>query len=272
MQIDGKAIQRRILDEVKKRPKTTKIFGAVLVGEDPSSVNFLRIKKKTAAELGVDFRIYEFLPTITNDELRDEIGKLGQSKAVGGLVLQLPLPGELNRHYALNAIPREKDVDALSERALGAFYTERNPVLPPAVATTEEILKEKKFDLSRATVAVVGMGILVGKPVATWLIGKAREIIMLDKESDLSLISRADLVVLGAGAGGFIKTSMLKPGAAVIDFGYSEKNGTWIGDFDPEPLSMSEKKLAFYTPTPGGTGPILVAKLFENFYKLLEKI
>ncbi|MEE8131765.1 MAG: bifunctional 5,10-methylenetetrahydrofolate dehydrogenase/5,10-methenyltetrahydrofolate cyclohydrolase, partial [Candidatus Paceibacterota bacterium] len=204
-----------------------------------------------------------------NDGLREFVLKIALLKNVGGVILQLPLPDNLNRHYILNVIPREKDVDVLGERALGAFYTGRNPVLPPAVGVVDEILKAKNLKLKDSRVAVVGAGFLVGKPIAVWLMDKVKELAVFKRGSDLSELKNFDLVVSGVGQAGIIKPEMLKDGAGIIDFGYSVKNGKICGDLETNQLiNKLTNQLSFYTPTPGGTGPILVVKIFENFYKL----
>jgi 5,10-methylene-tetrahydrofolate dehydrogenase/methenyl tetrahydrofolate cyclohydrolase len=280
MIIDGKKISEEILKKLKSRPNPEKIFAAILVGENPISLNFLKQKERVAKELGVDFRIYKFPETIKNDDLRKEAGKIALLKRVGGVIIQLPLPEHFNRRYILNVIPAEKDIDVLGERALGAFYNDRNPVLPPAVGVIKEILAISHLPLTTSKVAIVGLGFLIGKPIATWLMGKAAEIYLLDKGSNFSILKNADLVISGVGQAELIKPEILKEGAGVIDFGYSVENATRSmrqennfvkkirGDFDVNSLSMSPVALRFYTPTPNGTGPILVAKIFENFYKL----
>lgn len=267
MVIDGKNIAAGILSRLKALPKPEKFLAVVLVGDDKGSISFIGQKEKTARELGVDFRLYKFPAIAKNDELRDEIGKIAAHKTCGGVLVQLPLPDGVNRHYVLNAIPPEKDVDVLTERSLGAFYAERARVLPPAVGAVEEIIKSLNPApdfLKSQTVALVGLGLLVGRPIATWIMWRAKETFLLRSTSDLALIKNADIIVTGAGKAGLVTPGMIKEGACVIDFGY--QNGK--GDFDIENVAAIEKRNIKYTPTPGGTGPILVAKLFENFYKL----
>lgn len=269
MKIDGHSISREIIEDLKKQEKPEKIFAAILIGDGPRSASFLRQKEQVAKEVGIDFRLYNLSAELGNDGLRQEVRRLVEKKSVGGAIIQLPLPKGLNSHYVLNAIPREKDIDVLTERALGAFYNDRNPVLPPAVATVKTILDRVSFDLEKAEVAVVGLGTLVGKPVSVWLIGKCKNLFLLRKGSDLELLKRADLIVTGVGQAGLIKQDMLKPGAGIIDFGYYYfPEGAVSGDFDSTSLAIGNLPLAFSTPTPGGTGPILVAELFHNFYIL----
>jgi 5,10-methylene-tetrahydrofolate dehydrogenase/methenyl tetrahydrofolate cyclohydrolase len=286
--IDGKQIAQKIIDELKSRSRPDKIFAAILVGSAGSpqaaqSEGFLKQKEKVAKELGIDFRIYDFQEPaggFTNDFLREEVGKIALLKRVGGVIVQLPLPEQINKHYILNVIPREKDVDVLGGRALGAFYVSRNPILPPAVETVKEIIENRKLKIENLRIAVVGAGFLIGKPIVVWLMNqKIKEMTIFEKGSlpaqagDLSSSSAGglknyDLIISGTGVAGLIKPEMLKEGAGIIDFGYNiEMKNEKLeirGDFDVSKI----ENFGWYTPTPGGTGPILVAKIFENFYKL----
>lgn len=299
MIIDGRKIAEELINGLKEkfaREKQRKFLAVFCAGENSAMESFVNQKEKTARELGIDFRVHKFSEEITQDELRKEASKIVLHKTCGGAIVQLPLPNHINPQYVLNAIPREKDIDVLGERALGAFYAGRNPVLPPAVGVVEEILRDANIRmhtndaneyLKNKNVAVVGLGFLVGKPVATWFMGKALEIYLLDKGSDFRILEDADVVICGAGVPGLIKPEMLKNDALVIDFGYSRKqmaDGEWqiAGDFDSLSLETGNWKPRArtdsargrleisYTPTPGGTGPILVAKLFENFYTLVH--
>jgi len=272
MIIDGRKIAEEIIEELKKKRKPQKFLSAFLVGENPASEKFLLKKKETAEKLKIDFRVYCFPETISQDDLRKEVLKISLNKRCGGVIIQLPLPAKINPQYIMNAVPREKDVDVLGERALGAFYVGRNPILPPAVATVEKILSGLDFDFSGCSATVVGLGTLVGKPVSVWLMGKTKEIFLLDKGSDLSTLRNADLVIFGTGDPQLVKPEMLREDAIVIDFGYGSIAGKVFGDFDDSSLKTNnpQSETISYTPTPGGTGPILVAELFANFFTLLE--
>lgn len=268
--IDGKKIAEEIIKKLKSQLKTEKIFAAILIGENLESISFLKQKEKIAKELDIDFRIYKFSADLKNDDLRKEILKIALLKKVGGVIVQLPLPKHINRHYILNVIPREKDIDVLGERALGAFYCNRNPVLPPAVSVVEEIINYESYILTSKKVAVVGAGFLTGKPIATWLMNKVKKLSIFEKGSDLTELKNYDLIITGVGQAELIKPEMLKEGAGIIDFGYSiNENKKISGDLKTNQLTNQlTNRLNFYTPIPGGTGPILVAKIFENFYKL----
>jgi len=267
MVIDGKKIAEDIVERLKLLPKPDKFFGAALIGDDHASLNFLKQKEKITTGLGIEFRLYKLSSGITTDKLREEIGTLARPKNCGGFIVQLPLPEGINRHYALNAIPKEKDVDFLTEAALGAFYTGRSETAPPSVGVIDEILKLEHRDLRDLKVVLAGAGFLIGKPVGFWLQNRVSELTVLDSEvkNFHERLQDADIVISGAGHPGLFSAKHLKEGAIVIDFGFNRVGEKIVGDFDPD--GAEEKKID-YTKTPGGTGPILVAKLLENFYAL----
>ncbi|KKU91620.1 MAG: bifunctional 5,10-methylene-tetrahydrofolate dehydrogenase/ 5,10-methylene-tetrahydrofolate cyclohydrolase [Candidatus Jorgensenbacteria bacterium GW2011_GWA1_48_11] len=269
MVIDGKKIALDIIADLKKQPKPKRFLAVFLVGNEASSVSFVKQKRKIAGELGVDFRLYEFPESLKQDELRKEVLKIASQKICGGVIVQLPLPEHINKHSILNVIPREKDIDVLGERALGAFYADRNPVLPPAVGAVEEIIRNLKLEIRNSSIAIVGLGLLIGKPTANWIMSRARTVFLLGRDSDLKILKEADVVICGAGQARLIEPKMLKPMATVIDFGYGMLDGKISGDFNSASLETGNAESGIsYTPTPGGTGPILVTQIFVNFYAL----
>lgn len=271
MKIDGKEIAGDIIARLRSKTAPKKILAAVLVGEDPRSISFLRQKERAAKKLGVDFRIYRLSEDYKNDDLRREVGRIAKQKPVGGVIVQLPLPDGVSSRYVLNAVPVSKDVDVLSEKALAAFQNEKNTILPPAVGAVKEILERMSVELHDSTVAVLGKGTLVGSPVSTWLTGKCKKLYTLDSKSSMDILSQADIIISGVGRARALSPDVLKDGAGVIDFGYHySRDGEVSGDLGVDSKNDLDK-LAFYTPTPGGTGPIVVAKLLENFYTLCEK-
>ncbi len=274
----GKEISQGIVERLKAQPTPKKIFAAILVGDDPSSVNFISQKEKLAKQLGVDFRIHRLSAELKNDALRKAVRDIALKKPVGGVIVQLPLPTHVNKHYVLNVVPPEKDVDVLGERALGAFYAGRSRVLPPAVGAVFEISKYLHLEMSALRAAVIGVGFLVGKPVSHYLQDKVAKLsIFTSKSKDLhEKLKEYDIVISGVGKTNLFSADNIQENAVVIDFGWDVVDGKISGDFSveghetlrPGSGQASDKRQGFYTPTPGGTGPILVAKLLENFYTL----
>ncbi len=259
MIINGEKIADEIVAELKKKPKPRKSLAVVQIGDEPTMVSFIKRKEKIARKLGVDFQIHRISTSIDNEGLRDKVSKIAGDPNCGGIVLQLPLPEHINRDEIIKAIPPEKDVDNL---------TGKSSVSAPAVGVVEEIIKTKNYQLKNKRAAVVGLGFLIGKPVSEWLRNKCSKLQTLESGSDFSTLKEANLVVSGVGLAGLIKPDMLRKDAVMIDFGYDFKSSKVYGDFDVSQLSNANGQLLSYTPTPGGTGPILVVKLFENFYKL----
>lgn len=267
--IDGRKIAEEIIKDLKSKIQfleEKKFFGALLVGNDEISLNFLKQKKKIADELGVDFRIYNLEEKITTDKLRDEIARLSRPKTCGAFTVQLPLPSHINTSYVLNVIPKEKDVDLLSERALGSFYTGRSQILPPSVCVVKEIIKRENINLKNLKIAILGYGILIGKPISFWLAPQVESLSIFERNDSgfQKKLKNYDLIISGTGKADLFGVDDIKDGTIIIDFGYSlDQDKRLKGDF----CSLGvENKNIIYTPTPGGTGPILVAKLFENFW------
>ncbi|GBD34898.1 Bifunctional protein FolD protein [bacterium HR35] len=269
--VDGKKLAEEILENLKEQRKAYDkiVVAAFLIGKDKEKESFLKIKKNFAEKLNIDFRIYEIenYETFSRKKLRKYISQIVKKKVINGALIQLPLPSKFKTQYFLNAIPSKKDIDCLSSKMLGKFFTDSEVISPPAVETVK-FLKEKynlKFESKIAL--VVGYGKLIGKPLSHYLAREgATVIISQSKTNNLEkFLKEADIVISGVGKANLIQTC--KEGAILIDFGYSFENNKICGDLDFEKL---KNKAALITPTPGGTGPILVAKLFENLFKLLQ--
>jgi len=259
MKIDGKKVAEEIIEDLKAKGTPKKILAAVFVGDNKESESFLKQKQKIAERLGVNFRIYKLDRKLGNDGLRREVSKISNESRVGGVIVQLPLPVGLDRGFILNAVPDEKDVDVLNEWHGGK-------ILAPAVEVVMEIVERQNISLESSKVVVLGVGKLVGEPVSKWLTGRCEKLSVIDEGDNRVPVIDADIVISGVGRSWLIDPGELKEGAGVIDFGYSYDKKL-SGDLKTD-NEVKLSRLGFYTPTPGGTGPILVAKLFENFYKL----
>lgn len=280
LEIPCKEITRKIIDRLRARPTPKQILAAILIGKNPASISFIKQKEKIARELGVDFRTYEFRESISQNELLQEIGTIVNQKSVGGVIIQLPLSEQFNSQKILNVTPIEKDIDVLGEQALEIFNAGKSRILPPAVEVVKEILKTCNLKLETLKIAVIGTGQLVGRPIAVWLKNKTAELAILNSKTEnlQEELKNADIIISGAGKANLFSSKDVKENAIVIDFGYSliemsNEHGAMSkklnGDFNYSSLNTQSSSL-YYTPTPGGTGPILVAKIIENFYKLNE--
>ncbi len=255
MQIDGREIAREILDGLRRRPVPRKRMVAVLIGGDEASASFLARKAAVAQSLGIAFELVSFSGRESQGDIEQSIRSFAADSSVGGIVLQLPVPKTYDRDALISSIREALDVDNLSGRVV---------VVPPALGAVVAVLASCGKQFSDYTaVRIVGNGYLVGAPIARFcaLAGIPHEVAN-SKTADLhGFVRSGDLVITGVGKAGVVDPAWLADGAGVIDFGFPP-------DFNQEKLAASHDRLAFYTPTPFGTGPILIAKLFENFYSL----
>ncbi len=260
--IDGKALAHKIVQELKLLPVPKKKLAAVLVGDNKFSRSFLAQKAKTAKELGIIFDLHELPATMTQSQVEKEVKKIAGKRNVGGVVVQLPLPTQYLREPILAQIPIEKDVDDLNGMTRG--------ILPPAPGSIKRFLHELNVDLKGKRAVVIGPGFLIGKPIVIWLTGLCLKLTTWGKgEFDERALKEADLIITATGVPKLIRGEHIKENAIIIDYGYGTgDDGKLTGDVD---MASCLKKTPFITPTPGGTGPMVVAQLFQNFYHLTQK-
>jgi len=262
MIVDGKKIQDEILEKLKKNFES--IFCAVMavvwVGDDPATAKFIEYKKKVAEKIGVKLCLFEYEDTITQADLEKAVEKLAVDQDIQGIIVQLPLPKTIDAQKIIELIPQDKDVDALGQEAR---------VLSPIVLAVKEILVKYNISLVSNKFVVVGQGKLVGRPVAVWLAGEGADVVAINSQTKdiTSQLRQADVIISGIGQPGFIVPEMIKEGVALIDAGTSEQAGRLAGDIDP----ACADKASLFTPVPGGVGPIVLAKLFTNLWKLLKQ-
>jgi methylenetetrahydrofolate dehydrogenase (NADP+)/methenyltetrahydrofolate cyclohydrolase len=264
--INGKAIAEAILSQLSEQtralsPKLS--LRVILVGDDAASAVYVKQKEKAAARAGVDLAVHHF-PAETNEKILTEfIRGLNQEASVTGFFIQLPLPSHLNTNNLLNLIDPKKDVDCLTPENLGLLAWNSPRFLPAAARAVEVILKRQHVALRGKRVVVVGRGRIAGLPVALRALHQDATVTIAHRQTkNLGAITRqADLLVSAVGRPGLIKADMVKRGAGVIDIGWARVEGRPRGDVDPEGL---EEAARFYTPVPGGVGPITVACLLQN--------
>ena len=270
--LDGKKLSQKILSTIKADVANIQKqirLGIVVVGEDPAIRSFINQKKKAAELVGIDVRIYPFDESITTNELRKRLKELVHEVHNDGIVIQLPLPKHMNTQYILNSIVPEKDVDVLSARAIGNFAIGRSPILPPVVGAVKALLGEYSIDYRDKHIVVLGAGMLVGKPLAMWLLSEKAtfSVVERDTKNPEIFLRDADIIISGLGKSKFLTADLIKDGAVIIDAGTSESEGELSGDVDAESVA---KKASYLTPVPGGVGPMTVAVLLENLVWLVK--
>ncbi|MDB4940029.1 MAG: Bifunctional protein folD [Candidatus Doudnabacteria bacterium] len=266
MIIDGRKISAEILQQLKKelaalsfRPKLVD----VLVGDDPVTESYVRIKSKRAAEIGVDFEIKHFPNTITQQELEVEIEKINQIENIRGLIVQLPLPEHLDKQKILDQINPKIDVDMICSQNANAFYNGTAKMLPPTAAAVIGLLESVEPNLEGKNILVIGAGDLVGKPSAFLLKQKGAIVTVADKETAdlITPAQQAEIIVSGTGVAKLIGSNMVNSNSIVIDAGTAESAGGIAGDADFEAVKDLVKAIS---PVPGGVGPLTVAMLLKN--------
>lgn len=268
--IDGKAVSASIKDSVKSETEMLASKGleiglaVVIVGNNPASRVYVNNKKKACEYVG--FRSYEYaLPEeTTQKELLDLVEKLNNDKTVNGILVQLPLPDQIDEKAIINSISPEKDVDAFHPVNVGRIMIGDFNFLPCTPAGVMELIASTGVDVCGKNCVVIGRSNIVGKPMAMLLLHKNGTVTVChSKTKNLAEICRnADILVAAVGKADFVTSDMVKDGAVVIDVGMNRlENGKLCGD-----VSYQEcfEKAGYITPVPGGVGPMTIAMLMKN--------
>jgi len=269
--INGKEIAAQVRAELKSdiqalKERTGVIPGltVVLVGENPASVVYVRNKVKACEEVGIRSTQHKLPETATQAELLKLIRELNASKDVHGILVQLPLPKQIDEEAILEEISPSKDVDGFHPYNMGRLMI-GNPLLQPCTPFgVMRLIDSTGIDLSGKEAVVVGRSNIVGKPMAMMLLRRnATVTICHSKTKDLSeRIAKADVVVAAVGRAEFVKGDWIKEGAVVIDVGINRTaEGRLVGDVDFEGAS---ERAGYITPVPGGVGPMTIAMLLKN--------
>ncbi len=274
--IDGKAIAAKIEVETAKQVAALKTKGitpklaVVLVGEDRPSRIYIKRKKEAAERVGMNFELHELPENITKEGLIQTVNKIQTDPLLTGLIIQLPLPERLYVPEVLNAIHTDIDVDCLTDCNIGKLVMKTNLIEPPTPWAVVKTLQEINFDLTGKNAVIIGAGALVGKPLAIMLVNEHASVTTCNSRTkDIKKkCLAADVIVCAVGKKNLLTADMIKKGAVVIDTGIVYTDGKMHGDVDFIPVS---KKASFITPTPGGIGPITVAKLLLNTVICAEK-
>jgi len=268
--IDGKKIAAEIRGRIKEEVKILTAEGrrpglaAVLVGDNPASVIYVRNKRRACEEAGIYSEEHKLPAATSQEDLLNLIFRLNNDPKIHGILVQLPLPRHLDAEQVLYAVSPKKDVDGLHPSNIG-HLTMGSPVFVPCTpAGVMAMLDYHKIPIEGQRAVIIGRSNLVGRPVSLLLMHRNATITVCHSRTrDIGAVCReGDILIAAIGKPRFVTAEMVKEGAAVIDVGINRlPDGKLVGDVDYEPVS---KKAGWITPVPGGVGPMTIAMLLQN--------
>lgn len=283
-------IKLEVADAVQKlaRAGLRPGLAVILAGNNPASAIYVRNKVKASEQLGIHSEKLTPPDSVTTEELLRMIEQLNQRDEIDGILVQLPLPPQVDARKVLLSVLPEKDVDGLHPMNVGNLATQRPGLVPCTPAGVMEILRRSKIEIAGRHAVVIGRSDLVGKPIAMLLLNSSATVtICHSKTRDLPAVARqGDILVAAIGRPAFVTRDFVKPGATVIDVGintitdrkefekffagkaarekaFAEKGSTLVGDVDPRVAEVA----GAITPVPGGVGPLTIAMLMSNTVK-----
>ena len=277
--IDGKALAKKIntqtkelVAQLKEKQNIIPGIAVVIAGDDAASLIYTRNKHNKAIKLGINSVLKKFPADVSQDELLAEIEKLNNDDTIDAILVQQPLPPQLNPEVITNAILPAKDVDGLNPLNLGKLFANQHGNYPVACTPRGimRMLAEYNIDLQGKNAVIVGRSILVGKPLLALLNNANATVTMAGRStSDLSALTKtADILIVATGVPNLIKATDVKSGAVVIDVGINRlSDGKLTGDVD---FAAVKAKAQAITPVPGGVGPMTIATLMEQTVDLAQ--
>ncbi|NLK85926.1 MAG: bifunctional 5,10-methylene-tetrahydrofolate dehydrogenase/5,10-methylene-tetrahydrofolate cyclohydrolase [Clostridiaceae bacterium] len=272
--LDGKTLAKSIEQElavrvqrIKDRTGTIPVLATIIVGDDPASVTYVRMKGNACTRIGMQSLKVELPEETTTQQLLDKIWELNRDENVHGILLQHPVPGHIDETACFNAIDISKDVDGVNTNTFGRMTMQLDSFKCATPYSIMTILKHYNIQLEGKEAVVIGRSPILGKPVAMMLLNEnATVTICHSRTRDLpSIVKRADIVVAAVGKPKFVKADWVKEGCVLVDAGYNEGN---VGDID---LENAISKCSAYTPVPGGVGPMTINRLIYQTVESAEK-
>lgn len=268
--MDGKALSLKLKEQMKQRIEQLKQQGinpklvVVLVGDNSASQVYVRNKHKSCGEVGIESEVITMPEQTTQQELLEVVERLNQDETVDGILVQLPLPKQIDEKTVLRSILPEKDVDGFHPVNVGLLSIGDECFAPATPSGIIAMFQEYGIDIAGKNCVIIGRSNIVGKPMAALLLkNHATVTICHSKTEDLaSYTRRADVVIVATGHRHTLTADMVKEGAVVVDVGMNRnEQGKLCGDVDYEEV---KEKASFITPVPGGVGPMTITELLEN--------
>ena len=274
--LDGKATAQTIKNNLAQRVSALKAkginpgLGTILVGDDAGSHAYVNGKHKDCAEVGISSIRIDLPKTATQTDVMNAITQLNNDANCTGFIVQLPLPKGLDGNIALEAMDPDKDADGLHPNNLGKLVLGQDGPLPCTPRGIIELLRAYKVEINGANIVIIGRGVTVGRPLGLLLTRKTENATVTlchtgTKDLTSHLIN-ADIVIAAAGVPHLVKANMIKKGAALVDVGITRTENGLVGDIDPQVKDVA----GFFSPMPGGTGPMTRAMLLTNVVERAE--
>ncbi len=281
--LEGKVIARNVkeglakeIEELKTRYGVAPTLATIQLGENPAGAVYLRSQMKTAEKLGIDFKLHNLDAKTTQKELVDYIEKLNKDESVNGILIQMPLPGQINAKEISFYIDPSKDIEGMHPENLGKIIFGKARMSPCTAMAAFELIKSTGVKLYGKEAVVVGHSEIVGKPISLMLVDEFATVttchIGTGERGLLSEhVKRAEILVVAVGKAGLVKGDWIRDGAIVVDIGINKVGDKLVGDVEFE---EAEKRASYITPVPGGVGPLTVAILMRNVVEAfkLQKI
>jgi methylenetetrahydrofolate dehydrogenase (NADP+) / methenyltetrahydrofolate cyclohydrolase len=272
--LDGKAVARLLENELAIRVQTIKektagkppVLATILVGDDPASATYVKMKGNACERIGMESVKIVLPQTATTSQVLDEIDKLNENTAVHGILLQHPVPSQIDERSCFDRIRIEKDVDGVTCHGFGRMAMGENAYGSATPAGIMRLLAHYGINIESKLAVVVGRSPILGKPMAAMLLNANATVLVCHSKTRVlpELIKQADIVVGAVGKPEFIKGDWIRDGAVVIDAGYHPGN---VGDIE---LTAVADRASAYTPVPGGVGPMTIASLIEQTVQAAE--
>lgn len=268
--LDGKALAAGIKERIKTEIsglKTKPMLVSVQVGENPASEVYLRSQRKNAEKLGVEYRLEKLGGSSSQDELIKTIDRLNKDSSVNGIMVQMPLPSQIDAKLISRYISPIKDVEAVHPQNMGEIVFGNARILPCTAAACMELLGSiQDLKLYGKEAVVVGHSEIVGKPLSLLLLNKfvtttVCHIATGERGTLPEFVKKAEIVIVAVGKAGIVKGEWIKEGAVVIDVGINRVEGKLVGDVAFE---KAHERASYITPVPGGVGPLTVTMLMRN--------
>jgi len=267
--LEGKPIAEKIKEEIRQavsKLSRKPVLASVMVGDNPGADAYVKSQARIAENLGIEYRFQRLAADSTENQLIDFIKELNSDSSVNGIIIQMPLPQQIDYKRISQFIAPEKDIEGMHPVNIGKILFGKANILPCTPAAVMELLKETGVDLYGKEVVVVGHSEIVGKPLSLLLLDKFATVtvchIGTSKAGKLEgHVKNAEILIVAVGKAGLIKGEWIKEGAIVIDVGINRVGDKIVGDVE---FDEASKRASWITPVPGGVGPLTVTMLMRN--------